>query len=190
MLFHVRKLQGSVIFKNEIAEVIINDREIPKKKLRQEIEDELRMLDINHCLQLQIQGNFIAMEHIDKKISHQIYYGWKLSDSLVKFTLRARMNQLPCNQVIHMWNKDHEKSCTLCNYRFESVAHLINSCRKFSDLYSRRHDRVVDAIHMRIEKLDPSWKIFANKMAETIFPELREELQSLPKQLEQNILYR
>ena len=78
-----------------------------------------------------------------------------------------------------MWNKDHEKSCTLCNYRCESVAHLMNSCRKFSDLYSRRHDRVVDAIHMRIEKLDPSLKIFANKMAETIFPELREELRTI-----------
>ena len=54
--------------KNEIAEVIINDREIQKKKLRQEIENELRKLDIDHCLQLQIQGNFIAMEDIDKKI--------------------------------------------------------------------------------------------------------------------------
>ena len=74
-----------------------------------------------------------------------------------------------------MSNKDHEKSRTLCNFRCESVAHLMNSCRNFSDLYSRRHDRVVDAIHMRIEKLDPSWKIFTNKMAETIFPELRED---------------
>ena len=60
--------EGSVIFKNEIAEVIINDREIPKKKLRQEIENELRKLDIEHCLQRQIQGNFIAMEDIDKTI--------------------------------------------------------------------------------------------------------------------------
>ena len=42
-----------------------------------------------------------------------------------------------------MWSKDHEKSCTLCSYRCESVAHLMNSCRKFSDLYSRRHDRTV-----------------------------------------------
>ena len=119
------------------------------------------------------------MENIDKKISHQIYYGWKLSDSLVKFILRARMNQLPCNQVIHMWNKDHDKCCTLCNHHCESIAHLMNSCRKFSDLYSRRHDRVVDAIHMRIVKLDPSWKVFTNKMAETIFPELREELRTI-----------
>ena len=67
LFFHVRKLQGSIILKNEIAEVVINDREIPKKKLRQEIENELRKSDINHCLQLQIQGDFIAMEHIDKK---------------------------------------------------------------------------------------------------------------------------
>ena len=67
LLFHVRKLQGSVIFKNEIVEAIINNREIPKKKLRQEIENEPRKSDIEHCLQLQIQGNFIGMEDIDKK---------------------------------------------------------------------------------------------------------------------------
>ena len=97
LLFQVRKLQGSVIFKNEIAEVIINDREISKKKIRQEIENGLRKSDMDHCSQLQMQENIIAMENIDKKISHQIYYGWKLSDSLVKFILRARMNQLPCN---------------------------------------------------------------------------------------------
>ena len=49
-----------------------------------------------------MQGNFMGMENIDRKISHQVYYGWKLSDSLVKFILRARMNQIPCNQLIHM----------------------------------------------------------------------------------------
>ena len=78
-----------------------------------------------------------------------------------------------------MWNKDHEKSRTLCNFRCESVAHLMNSCRKFSDLYSRRHDRLVDAIHTRIKKLDPSWKILTNQRVKTIFPELREELRTI-----------
>ena len=57
-----------------------------------------------------MQGNFIGMENIDRKILHQVYYGWKLSDSLVKFVLRARMNQIPCHQLNHMWNKDHDKN--------------------------------------------------------------------------------
>ena len=86
------------------------------------------------------------------------------------------MNQLSLSAVIHFWDKDHEKCSTLCNHRRESVAHSMNSRHKFSDLYSRRHDRVVDAIHVRIAKFDPSWKIFANKMKKTIFPELKEEL--------------
>ena len=32
---------------------------------------------------------------------------------------------------------------------------------------------------MRIVKLDPSWKVFTNKMAETIVPELKEELRTI-----------
>ena len=39
--------------------------------------------------------------------------GWKHSDNLVKFVLKARMNQIPCNQQIHCWNKDHDKNA-LC----------------------------------------------------------------------------
>ena len=97
--------------------------------MRQGLEIELAKLDIDHCVQLQMQGYFIAMDNIDKKISHQIYSGWELSDSLVKFIVRARMNQLPCKQVIHMWKKDHGKSCALCNYKCKSVAHLMNSIK-------------------------------------------------------------
>ena len=92
------------------------------------------------------------MENIDKKISHQVYYGWKLSDSLVKFILRARMNQIPCNQLIHMWNKDHDKRCSMCNERTESMARLMNSCRNYKDLYSLRHDRFVEFLGQKIRK--------------------------------------
>ena len=109
------------------------------------------------------------MENIEQKISHQIYYGWKLSDSLVIFIVHARMNQLPCNQLIHMWNKEHEKRCTLCNHNIESIAHLMSSCRKFKDLYSRRHDRIVNTVSEKIRKSNPTSHLFVNKMAETVF---------------------
>ena len=69
-----------------------------------------------------------------------MYYGLKLLDSLVEFIVRACMNQLPCNQVIHMWNKDHEKCYTLSNHSRGLIFHLMNSCRKYSDLCSRKHD--------------------------------------------------
>ena len=159
--------------------VIVNDKELNGKDLKREIERALEQQDIIKSCELRMQGNFIGIENIDRKISHQIYYGWKLADSLVKFILRARMNQIPCNQLIHMWNKDHDKRCPMCNEKTESMAHLMNSCRKYKDLYSRRHDRVVEFLGQKIQKKNSTSTLFVNKMVETAFPHIRDALQQL-----------
>ena len=88
------------------------------------------------------------------------------------------MNQIPCNQLIHFWNKDHEKKCFLCNHHTESVAHLMNSCKK-KDLYSKRHDRIVDAVYQKMRRCNQTSVFFVNRMAETAFPDLRTELQQM-----------
>ena len=141
-----------VIYEDNLAKVVVNGKKLSHKNLKQEIEGELEQLDVAKCSELRFQGKFIGIDAIDRKISHQIYYGWKLSDSLVKFVLRARMNQIPCNQLINFWNKDHDKKCSLCTHHTESVAHLMNSCNRFKDLYSKRHDRIVEAIYQKIRR--------------------------------------
>ena len=146
LLFQGNKLKGRVIFQGTLAKVVVNGREIHQKNVKQELEQEIEKLELARCIELGFQGNFIGKAGIDRKISHQIYYWWKHSDNLVKFVLRARMNQLPCNQLIHFWNKEHDKKCVMCNHHTESVVHLMNSCKRFKDLYSRRHDRIVDAV--------------------------------------------
>ena len=89
------------------------------------------------------------------------------------------MNQIPCNQLIHMWNKDHDKRCSMCNERTESMAHLMNSCRNYKDLYSRRHDRVVEFLGQKIEEKNSTSTLFVNKMVETAFPHIKNALQQL-----------
>ena len=89
------------------------------------------------------------------------------------------MNQIPCNQLINFWNKDHDKKCSLCNHHTESVAHLMNSCNRFKDLYSKRHDRIVEAIYQKIRRYSETSVKFVNRMAETAFPNLRTELQQI-----------
>ena len=113
LLFQVNKLKGRVIFQETVAKVVINGLEIHQKNLKQELEQEIEKLELAKCSELGFQGNYIGIAEIDRKMSHQIYYGWKHSDNLVKFVLRARMNQIPCNQLIHFWNKDHDKNA-LC----------------------------------------------------------------------------
>ena len=161
------------------AVAVVNGKKLNRKDLKREIEGEFEQQDIIKSCELQMQGNFIGMENIDKKISHQVYYGWKLSDSLVKFILRARMHQIPCNQLIHMWNKDHDKKYSMCNERTESVAHLMNSCRNYKDLYARRHDRVVKFLRQKIQKKNSTSTLFVNKMVETAFPHIKDALQQL-----------
>ena len=179
LLFHANKFNGSVIYKDSFAVVIVNGKELNRKDLKREIERELEQQDIIKSCELRMQGNFIGIKNIDRKVSHQIYYGWKLSDSLVKFILRARMNQIPCNQLIHMWNKDHDKRCPMCNERTESMAHLLNSCRKYKDLYSRRYDRVVEFLGPKIQKRIQHQTLRVNKMVQTAFPHIRNALQQL-----------
>ena len=179
LLSHANKFNGSVIYKDSLAVVIVDCRELNRKDLKSEVERELEQQDIIKSCELSMQGNFIGIENIEKKVSHQIYYGWKLFDSLVKFILRARMNQIPCNQLIHMWNKDHDKRCPMCNEGTESMAHLLNSCRKYKDLYSRRHDRVVEFLGQKIQKKNSTSTLFVNKMVETAFPHIRNALQQL-----------
>ena len=65
----------------------------------------------------------MKMEDIEQQISHQVYYGWKLSDSLVIFIVRARMDQFPCNQLIHMRNKEREKDA---DYAIITLSQLLN----------------------------------------------------------------
>ena len=88
------------------------------------IERKLWQHDMNQSCELRMQGNFQGMENIDNKISYHVYYGWKVSDRLVKFW----------NQLMRLQNKDHDRRCSICNEK--SVAHLMNSCGKYKDLYS------------------------------------------------------
>ena len=131
--FKINRLKGRIIYQGTVAKVVANGREMHQQNLKQELEREIEKLGLTECSELGFQGNLIA-----------IY-----SDNLVKFVLRARMNQIPCNQLIRFWNKDHDKKCFLCNHYTESVAHLMNSCKRFKDLYSKRHDRVVDAVYQK-----------------------------------------
>ena len=46
---------------------------------------------------LSLQGSFFLLDNIDNKNSHTIYYNWNVSDELIKFIVKARLNILPTN---------------------------------------------------------------------------------------------
>ena len=72
--------------------------------------------DLNKASTLSLQGTYFNLENIDEKNSHTIYYNWKLSDDLVKFVIKARLNILPTNFTLYIWNRDHDVRCPFCNH--------------------------------------------------------------------------
>ena len=55
----------------------------------------------------------------------------------------------------------------------------MNSCKRFNDLYSKRHDRIVDAVYQKMHQCNQTSNLFCNRMAEAAFPYLRIKLQQV-----------
>ena len=55
----------------------------------------------------------------------------------------------------------------------------MSSCRKFKDLYSGRHDRILSTVSEQIQNSNPASQLFVNKMAETVFLALRNEIEEI-----------
>ena len=68
------------------------------------------------------------------------------------------------------------RQCPLDNFRLESMAHLLNSCSEFKDIYSARHDKTVNKLGQELESL--SVNLIVNKCVSTSLEEL-----NLPRNL-------
>ena len=61
-----------------------------------------------HTEGLSLQGAFLKLQNIYEKVSQTIHYNWKLNDQLLIFCTKARLNILPSNFTLYIW--DREKS--------------------------------------------------------------------------------
>lgn len=180
LLRYARKLDVSIEFRQEKAGVIINgeffDEGAPLQKLlfKQTINRDLQKAE-----RLSIQGPFLCMTDVQLKSSHSIFYNWKVSDLLVKFTIKARLSLLPTNFTKHIWNRDNDPSCPFCHQHTESIAHLMNGCREFHNFYNRRHNRIADKIFEVISGNLNDFQFHANKLAESIITDCGDELQRI-----------
>ena len=99
----------------------------------------------------------------------------KIADVLVVFWYKMRHNVLGCNYTLSIWYGSSPR-CLLDNYRLESMAHLLNSCSEFKDVYSSRHDKIVNKLGQELESV--SVNLFVNKCVSTSLEEL-----NLPRSL-------
>ena len=106
-------------------------------------------------------------------------YNWNISDILVKFCLKARLNILPTEYTKYLWNKENNPFCRLCKSKREYMSHVLNGCIEFKNFYSRRHDRIADKLVEEFKLIYRSESIFPNKMCETVFPNLKDDLKNI-----------
>ena len=87
---------------------------------------------------------------VDHKYSSAYLTNHKLSDDIRSFVCRSRLQILQCNNLLHLYYNTNHKSCDLCNHPLETVSHIMNSCKQLKNMYSKRHNRIVDIIHGKI----------------------------------------
>ena len=92
-----------------------------------------------------------------------------MADVLVVFWYKVRHNVLGCNYTLSIWYGSSLR-CPLDNYRLESMAHLLNSFSEFKDVYSARHDKIVNKFGQELESV--SVNLFVNKCVSTSLEEL------------------
>ena len=114
---------------------------------------------------LESQGRVFQSKNIDHQLSSNYLSNLAISDSLVQFTLKSRMQLLECNSLLHKYYPNtHAKSCKLCNNPSDTISHIMNGCLEYKNMYSARHDRLVNHISDEIKKLHPHAEVVCNKI--------------------------
>ena len=88
----------------------------------------------------------------------------KMADVLVVFWYKMCHNVLRCNYTLSIWYGSSPR-CPLDNYGLERMAQLLNSCSEFKDVYSARHDKIVNKLGQELENV--SVNLFVNRYVST-----------------------
>ncbi|PSN50609.1 hypothetical protein C0J52_17399 [Blattella germanica] len=93
--------------------------------------------------ELPSQGKVMECVAVDKASSHFLRSGQYTRFADWRFINRARLNLLPLNANRH---DPGNKACRRCGYEKETLSHVINHCMRYSQLYTRRHNAVVNRV--------------------------------------------
>jgi hypothetical protein len=101
--------------------------------------------------QLECQGRLARVTNVDHSLSSSHLTNLHLSDALVKFIIKARLQLLECNARLHTYYPEAvPQQCPRCGFFIETVSHLLNGCPKSKNSIQNRHNRVLDIIHRAV----------------------------------------
>ena len=99
------------------------------------------------------QGRIIreVNTHVDFRLSNSFLSNHKLSDSLLSFICRGRLQLLQCDSLLHIYYPEtYTKSCKICRNPSDTASHILNGCTQFKGLYQERHNRIVNLIFTKV----------------------------------------
>ena len=111
------------------------------------------------------QGRILNSPCINYQISNTYLTNTAINDNLVKFIFKTRLQLLECNSLLHCYYpRVYPKSCLLCNNPFDTASHVLNGCMIFNNMYTKRHDRLVNHIHSEIINNRPRLEVYVNRI--------------------------
>ena len=111
------------------------------------------------------QGRLARATGINHTLSSSHLTNFHLSDKLTQFVVKARLQLLECNSVLHIYYPAiHPKKCARCDFVSETVSHLLNGCRENKVTSQKRHDRVVEIVHRNVREANQQTEILTDQI--------------------------
>ncbi len=102
-----------------------------------------------HWTGLKLQGKLACLPSADHSVSHSFLKNTALSEDIVIFTVKARLQVLPTRLNLSIWFPTTQVPHCLHHTTeqiTETLPHILNGCHAYKGMYIARHDRIVDLI--------------------------------------------
>ena len=116
------------------------------------------------------QGRLARVDNVDYSLSYSHLVNYHISDSLVRFVIKAKLQLAECNSLLHTYYPDmYEKKCSRCGFHSDTISHVLNGCRVSKNSIQKRHNRIVNIISKNISEANPGSDITIDRI---ITPEM------------------
>ena len=111
------------------------------------------------------QGRLARVHSINHALSMSHLTNLHLSDSLVIFVIKARLQLLECNTLLHTYfPTTFQKQCQRCGFFTETVSHILNSCRENKNSIQKRHNRIAEIVCRSVMEVNTNATSIADKI--------------------------
>lgn len=116
------------------------------------------------------QGRVARTENVDRRLSSSYLTNPKLSDVLVKFVAKARVQLTETNSQLHLYYPgDYPRSCDRCGFHSDTLSHVLNGCQESRNAIQSRHNRIMNILAKTVREINTSCAISVDS---TVKPEM------------------